>query len=295
VVDVEATPTGDRVKFTLADGTKLENQAGKPPKMIHIPHVVSPGRVKGISPIEQQAELVGMSLSSQEHAARFLGEGVHLTGAIETPQPLDPEQAKDLWDGFQKLHAGPRRTGRVGVLTGGASFRTLTIPPAELQFLEQMQYSDRKISSIYRVPPHMLGDVERSTSWGSGIEEQTIQFVQHTLIPIARKLEVALNHALLAGTNYELKFAFQGLLRGSVTNRAEFYTKLWQLGALSADDILALEDMPPVPAGGGGDLRYVPLNFTPAGAAGDLEPAALANALARRVVERLLLGEKGAD
>ena len=127
-----------------------------------------------------------------------------------------------------------------------------------------MKYTDRRISSIYRVPPHMVGDVEGSTSWGSGIEEQTVQFVQHTITPILRKVEEALEGSLLAGTDYELRFVLSGLLRGNVAARTAMYSALWNIGALSADDIRALEDLPPVP-NGAGSTYYAPLNMSPAG------------------------------
>jgi len=296
ITEVKAEESGDSVavKFSISDlvpgQDAVINAPGRPPELIHVPYHQMPGQLRGISPIENQAELIGMSLSALEHAGRFLGDGVHLTGVIETPHKLDRKQATDLHEGFRQMHSGSKRAGGVGVLTGGATFKTMTIPPVELQFLEQMQYSDRKIAAIYRVPPHMLGDVERSTSWGTGIEEQTIQFVQHTLVPLAIKIESALNAGLLAGTDYEIKFAFQGLLRGSSSNRAEFYTKLWSMGVLNADAILALEDMAPLP-GRAGQGFYVPLNFTEVGAmAGGVEGAAR-----QRILEALLpmLAPKG--
>ena len=231
--------------------------------MLHIPLMTLPGRIKGLSPIAQAAEQIGMTLSSQEHAARFLGDGVHMSGTIETPEPLEKEDAEDLWEGFQKVHAGPSKAGRVGILTGGAKFNTITIPPAELQFLEQMKYGDRKIATLYGVPPHMVGDVERSTSWGTGIEEQTQGFVQYTLLPIIKKVEQGVESAFLRGTDLQMRFEVKGLLRGSVKDRIELHKALYSMGAASANTILASEDMPPI-AGDEGDRRYVPLNLRPA-------------------------------
>lgn len=266
VESIEPVEAGGTVnlRYKVADWETVTNAPGKPAGMIHLTDLTIPGRIKGLSRIEALAELVGMSLSAQEHAARFLGDGVHMSGTIETANSLNREQATDLYNSFMKMHAGPSKAGRVGVLTGGAKFNALTIPPAELQFLEQMKYSDAKIAGIYRVPPHMIGDVERSTSWGTGIEEQTIQFVQHTLLPLIRKFEEAFEATLLAGTNYQVRFVTTGLLRGNMAARQAFYQALWNLGAISGDEIRRFEDLPPIPDGRGSEY-YRPLNTVPLG------------------------------
>jgi HK97 family phage portal protein len=206
--------------------------------------------------------MIGISLSSMEHAGRFLGDGVHMTGIIETDAQMEEDQAHTLWQNFQLMHSGAKKAGRVGVLTAGAKFTSLTIPPAELQFLEQMEYGNRQIASIYRVPPHMVGDMEKTTSWGAGVAEMTEGFVKFTIIPIVIKLEQAFTAALLAGTNIVMKFGMKGLLRGSIEQRKDFYTAMYGLGVLCADDILALEDMPPLPDGLG-QKRFVSVNYVP--------------------------------
>lgn len=266
VVSVHSFPVNDTVgiRYEVNDLGVYENLPGERPQIIHIPLLVTPGRIKGISPVERLAELIGMSLSSQEHAARFLGQGVHMSGTIEAPGSLKREQARELAEGFSALHSGPQNAGRVGVLTGGATFKPVMMPPEELQFLQQMQYSDRKIASIYRVPPHMIGDVERSTSWGKGIEEMAIEFRQYTLLPLIRKLEEAFETGLLAGTNYSVKFATDGLLRGNTAARTAYYQGMFGIGVLSADEIRSLEDMAPQPDGVGQEY-YRPLNYTPVG------------------------------
>lgn len=263
---VEVEPLGDQgaLRFKVQDFKEIDNVPGKPFGIIHVPHLTLPGRYKGLSPIEAQAELIGMSLSSQEHAARFLGDGVHMTGVIEAPAGTKKDEAREMVTGFSQMHAGPKRAGRVGVLVG-STFRPLAIPPNELQFLEQMKYSDAKIASgIYRVPPHMIGDTEKTTSWGTGIEEQSIGFVRHAVMPDVKALEEAFESTLLADTGYEMRFNVNALLRGAMAARATFYQTLWGMGVLNADDIRANEDLPPIPDGKGQDY-YVPLNFIPAG------------------------------
>ncbi|MFA5517226.1 MAG: phage portal protein [Desulfuromonadales bacterium] len=240
----------------------VKNTPGQPPMLLHIPWIKLPGRIKGLSPVEWHAEQIGMSLSAQEYASRILGDGGAVSGTIETPADLEPDEAKELWENWQLAHAGPRKAGGVGVLTGGATFKTITIPPNQLQFLEQMQYSDGKIASIYGVPPHMVGDTQKSTSWGSGIFEQTTGYKVFTIVPIVQRIEQYVEVTLLTGTRVQMRFQANGLLRGSHRDRAEFYRVLWSIGAMSNDEIRGFEDLGPIPGGHGGRY-YVPLNVAP--------------------------------
>lgn len=239
----------------------VKNVPGLPPLMLHVPWIKLPGRILGLSPVEWHAEQIGMSLSSQEYASRFLGDGAIVSGTIQTPEPLEPDEAKELWENWQLAHSGPSKAGRVGVLTSGATFNSIAIPPNQLQFLEQMQYSDRKIATIYGVPPHLVGDTERSTSWGTGIEEQTTGYKVFTIVPIAQRIEQVVEATLLP-TGVQMRFQTNGLLRGSHRDRAEFYRVMWSIGALSNDEIRAFEDMGPLPDGFG-QRYYIPLNVAP--------------------------------
>jgi len=273
-IDPERVSLVERIKlpdgrlglsFDVFDFRKVVNVPGQPPEMLHIPALTLPGRIEGMSPIKQAMEAVGLGLSAEQHAARFLGDGTHMSGLIEVPEGLDEDDAKELWENFQRMNAGPSKAGRTGILTAGAKYHSVAIPPVELQFLEQMKYSDSKIATLYRVPPHMVSDVEKSTSWGTGIEEQTKGFAVYTLTPWLAKIEHAVDSALLAGTDYRMKFDVKGLLRGSPKDRAEFYRVLWNMGVLNANTILGFEDMPPI--GADGDRYYVPLNVGAPGAA----------------------------
>lgn len=270
------------IRYRVADWTEndgwVENAPGQRPQMLHIPLVVKPGALKGLSPIEVQAELVGMSLSSQEHAARFMGEGVSLSGTIEVGEDLEQADAKEVWENFMLQHAGPSKAGHVGVLTGGAKFVPQNIPPQALQFLEQQKYTDRKIASIFRTPPHLVGDTEPSTSWGTGIEEQTKAWVQFTLLPDVIGIEQAVARTLLAGTTVQMKFNVNALLRGSVKDRAELYRQLWSMSAANADEIRAHEDMGPL-ADGMGQRYYVPANMVAVAAGRKAVSAEVANAI----------------
>lgn len=247
------------IGYKFRDQPMGVNRPGDPPQIVHIPWIVKPGKILGASPVEEHAELMGMSLSAQEHAAGFLGTGVHMSGVIEADNVKDGAAAKELWETFSFMNAGPANAGRVGFLSA-AKFNQLTIPPNELQFLEQMQYTDRRIASIYRVPPHMVGDMEKSTTWGPGLEEQVKGYATFTLIPIAKHIEHGFEAAFgLEDSGVEMRFKVNGLLRGSPKDRAEFYNQLGNAGAMNPDEMRELEDMAPIP-GGSGAIYRTPLN-----------------------------------
>lgn len=273
---LENPSTGELgLEYEINEFGKVGNVPGGPVNLLHIKGLTLPGRIKGLSPIEQAAQLIGVSLSAEEHSARFLGEGVHMGGVLSSPDKLNKDDAKDLWDAFMLQHAGPKKAGRVGVLTGGSKFEALSIPPSELQFIEQERYTDQKIASLYRVPPHMVGDVVRSTSWGAGITEQTKGFVQHTLTPWLTKIERAVGDAFLPD-GLEMEFNVNGLLRGSPKERAERHRTLFNIGSISPNEIRADEGLPPLPDEANGNAVYVPLNLSETGPeAQDLRDAAL--------------------
>ncbi|MBK8399934.1 MAG: phage portal protein, partial [Propionivibrio sp.] len=143
------------------------------------------------------------------------------------------------------------------VLDSGAKFHQLTIPPVDAQFLESRAFQVSEVARIFGVPPHMLMDTEKSTSWGTGIEQQSIGWVVYTLRPWLTRLEQRITKLVRPSKLY-VKFRVEGLLRGDSAQRAAFYRAMWSLGALSTNEIRALEDMDPVE---GGDVRYRPLNM----------------------------------
>jgi HK97 family phage portal protein len=146
------------------------------------------------------------------------------------------------------------------VLSGGATFKTISIPPSELQFLEQMEFSDKRIYSIYRVPAFLIGQaVEAGAYAGAGLEEQEKAFAKYTLQPWITKIEQAVESAFLRDTRIQMKFNMNAHLRPNTRDRADFYTRMWQIGVYSQNDIREKEDEAPIE---GGDTYYVPMNFS---------------------------------
>jgi HK97 family phage portal protein len=236
-------------------------------EMFHIAGMSWPGELRGMSPLEAARKMIGTGIGAQDFAHRYYGQGFSAPGFVEVPGDFTPEQAKDLKDDVTRSWAGNKRAHLPGVLTGGASWKPATFSPEQAQFLETRQYSVSDIARFFRVPPHMIGDVEKSTSWGTGIEEQGIGYVTYTLGPWLGRLEQAYTRWLIqegGQPNAFAQFNVNALLRGNLAARYEAYAVGRNWGWLSADDILALEDRPPLPEGKGTEY-LVPLNMRVAG------------------------------
>lgn len=224
--------------------------------ILHLPAFGYDG-ICGVSPIRIARQGIGLALAAEEYGAKLFGSGSLASGILQTDQRLKPEQADRLHARWREKAAGITGAHSVIVLDAGTKFQQLTIPPEDAQFLQSRNFQVREVARIFGVPPHLLMDVEGSTSWGTGIEEQTLGFVIFTLRRWLIRTEQAVSRMLRPDTVIA-KYSMEGLLRGAPEKRAEFYTKMWNLGALSTNDIRELEDMAPVE---GGDVRYRPLNM----------------------------------
>lgn len=257
----------DRVKVfevTLESGVRVVAPAWSRRStggVLHIKGHRQPGALKGASPIERARQAIGLGLVTEEFGARFFGQGSHAGGVIEVDGPLNPDVVDRLKAGWEQHHSGPGKAHRPGVLTDGAKWKQMTIAPEHAQFLETRKFQVSEIARLFRVPPHMIGDVEKSTSWGTGIEQQGIGFVTYTLRSHLERVEQRLSQLLPPGEF--VKFNVNGLLRGDAKTRFEAYAVGRQWGWLNVDDIRRMEDQPPLPNGAGAQY-LVPLNMEPA-------------------------------
>lgn len=225
--------------------------------MLHIRRFPLPGELEGISPIEKARQGIGMALAAERYGARYFGQSANPSAVLETDANLTPGQAKELRDTWITSHAGKRHPA---VLSGGIRYRPITVTPEESQFLQTRQFQAGEIAKMFGVPPHMVGDTQKSTSWGSGIEQQSIGFVTYTLRPWLKCIEDSLS-TLLPRSQY-VRFNVDALLRGDTKARYESYTQARNAGWLNVNEIRALEDRAPVP---NGDDYLQPLNMGPLG------------------------------
>lgn len=257
---VERDSQSHKLKYTYSDDIKNETFVYKPSQIMHIKGLSVDG-VLGLSPIAQAREAVGLALATEQYGAKFFGNGARPGGVLEHPGILkDPEKLRDSWN---KVYQGTQNSHKVAVLEEGMKYHSIGIAPEDAQFLETRKYQVNEICRIFRVPPHLVGDLERATF--SNIEHQSIEFVQHTIRPWLVRWEQAISRSLLDETEctlYFAKFNVDGLLRGDYKSRMQGYAIGRQNGWLSANDIRRLEDMPPIPAEEGGDTYLVNGNMS---------------------------------
>ena len=245
--DEAQTMKGMVVRLTTAD-------------VLHIPGLGYDGIV-GYSPIAMARNAIGMGLACESYGATFFANGAAPGGVLEHPGTLkDPSKVRESWEA---VYGGTRHAHRIAVLEEGMKYRSIGIAPNEAQFLETRKFQIDEIARIFRVPPHMVGDLEKSTF--SNIEQQSLEFVKYTLAPWLSRWEQAMARALLLPEEKKkcfIKFNVEGLLRGDYQSHMNGYAVARQNGWMSANDIRALENLDRIPAEEGGDLYLINGNMT---------------------------------
>jgi HK97 family phage portal protein len=237
--------------------------------MLHIKRFQLAGKLTGTSPIGVAAQGIGLGLSSERFGARYFVDSAAPSSVLESDINIPPDNAKGIIQNWIATHGGRRYPA---ILSGGLKYRQITISPNEAQFLETRQFQRSEIAMLFGIPPHMIGDVERSTSWGTGIEQQSTGFLIYNLRPWLVCLEHAFNR--LTPRGQFCLFDADALLRGDAKTRWESYEAGRRAGALSVNDILRKEAMPLI--GPEGDMRLQPMNYVPLGTKPDEYPAVLA-------------------
>ena len=238
----------------------------KPSDVLHIPGLGFDGLV-GYSPIAMAKNAIGLGLATEEYGSKFFANGARPGGILEHPGILkDPAKLRESWS---ETFGGSGNSHRVAVLEEGMKYTPISISPNEAQFLETRKFQINEIARIFRVPPHMIGDLEKSSF--SNIEQQSLEFVKYTLEPWLERWEQSMNRALLSPAEkarYFVKFNVDGLLRGDYESRMNGYATARQNGWMSANDIRELENLDRIPAEEGGDLYLINGNMLPLNQAG---------------------------
>lgn len=226
-----------------------------PEDVLHIPALGFDGLV-GYSPIAMAKNSIGMGLACEEYGAKFFANGAAPSGVLEHSGTIkDITRLRESWNA---IYGGSKNAGKVAILEEGMHYSPISISPNEAQFLETRKFQVDEIARIFHVPPHMIGDLERSTF--SNIEQQSLEFVKYTLNPWVCRWEQALTRSLLSPKEkreYSIKFNVDGLLRGDYQSRMNGYAVGRQNGWMSANDIRELENLDRISAEQGGDLYLV--------------------------------------
>ena len=246
--------TGEIV-YTYTDDTTNEIYIYNPKQIFHLRTTPIDG-LRGMSPIEQASSAIGLALAAEHYGAKFFGNGANPGGVLEHPGVVkDPTKIRDSWNA---VYQGSANAHKIAVLEEGMKYKSIGISPNAAQFLKTRKYQVEEICRIFRIPPHMVGDLDRATF--SNIEHQSIQFVVHTVRPWLVRWEQAITRCLLNEKErgvYYARFNVDGLLRGDYQSRMEGYGIGRQNGWLSANDIRELEDLPPIPEEQGGNEYFV--------------------------------------
>jgi HK97 family phage portal protein len=240
------------------------SHAMTPREVLHIPGLGYDG-ITGCSPVRLASEGIGLAQSAEKTAARLFGKGNIMAGVLQTEQRLQPDQADALKKRWAAKMGGWRNSQEIAVLDSGASFQTVTMPYKDAQFLESREFQNTEIARMFGVPLFLLMETAKSTSWGTGLEQQAGAWVVFDLGPTwLAPTEQRITKELLLGGQYA-KYSVQGLLRGDSSARATFYRAMRDVGAFSADDVRGFEELPPLPVGKGGDVYLQPTYMAPLG------------------------------
>ena len=238
--------------YTTSEG---KTYALKPEDVLHIPGLGFDG-VVGYSPIALEKSAIGLGIAAEEYGSKFFSNGARPSGILVHPNTVkDPSALRASWNA---AFTGSANAGKVAVLEENMHFEPLTMPNNEAQFLETRKFQVNEICRIFRVPPHMIGDLDRATF--SNIEHQSISFAVHTIRPWLVRIEQAMNRALFPDNEkgrFYVQFNLDGLMRGDYKSRMEGYAIARQNGWMSANEIRELENLNPLSDEDGGNVYLV--------------------------------------
>lgn len=266
----DMNPGGKVYRCTRRDGTE---EILTPWELTELPYLSIDGKA-GLAPLTIARRSLGIGLAAEKTSAKFYGSGSRIAGVLQSKKNLNAEQASRLQKDFAARTSGSDNVGRIPVLDNETEFKPIAIPPQDAQLLESRKFTGTEIARLFGIPPHLLGDVERSTSWGTGIEQQMIGFVQFTLLPWLRLIEQRVTRDLLPGGwtagNTYAEYSVEGLLRGDSAARAAFYHQGITDGWLKRNEARVLENLEP--ADEALDEFLVPSNLTLVTVDGNLVP-----------------------
>jgi HK97 family phage portal protein len=235
-----------------ADGPRYLKQE----QMFHLHGLGSTGH-SGYSVLQYAAESIGLGIAAQKFGGSLFGNGIRPSGVLQHPGKLEKEARKNLRESYNSMHGGAENASKLMITEEGIEFKPLSIPPEEAQFLESREFQVSEIARWFRMPPHKIQDLKRATY--SNIEQQSLEYVQDTLMPWMVRIEQEIQQKILGnGSDLFAEHLVTGILRGDQAARSTYYREQFNIGALSQNDIREFENMNPIE---GGDTYYVPMNM----------------------------------
>jgi HK97 family phage portal protein len=237
--------------------------------MLHVRYRTLDG-VNGINPIAYNRETIGLAMAAEKHGARVFKNNARPGGVLETEKQLSKEAMEKLREQWQSMYSGEGQH-KTAILEDGMKFSTMTMTNEDAQYLETRRFQVEDICRIFRVPLHEIQANEKTTSWGTGIEQMNIGFIERTLMPWLRRWELAIWKDLLSKQEQKTlypEFVVDGFLRGDIKTRFESYVKGIQNGIYSPNEVRRKENMNPRE---GGDDYLTPLNHRTSGEESDAD------------------------
>ena len=255
MVDIKQNPDQSKVfEFRRKDGQTITYQQDE---IFHLFGLTLDG-VQGIGPIRYARETIGDSITLAQHGSTVFKNGARVSGVFETDKTIGQEGVADLKESMRQFRAGGENEGKDMVLEDGLKYKAMALSAQDAQWMEARAFGRTDIGMFYGVPPHMLGVTEKATSWGSGIEEQSLGFAVYSLEDHLTMWEDAIDAHLTAGDDdVYARFNRAAMIRSDTGKRKEFYAGMMQWGVMSPNEVRALEDMNPR---AGGDVYYDPPN-----------------------------------
>jgi HK97 family phage portal protein len=235
-----AEPWRKEFEVSLADGT---TQTLTPFDLTHIPALGTDG-VRGLSPITVCRQAIGTGLAGDEAAARMFGSGMLIGGLVSSDEALTKEQAEEVKAGLKAKLAGVDKAGDIAVVNANLKFTPWTMSAEDAQFIETRAHQIEEVSRIFGVPPHLLGQTEKQTSWGTGVTEQNRGLSRFTLMSWTSRVEQRLARLLPEAQTCEFDYA--GLLQGSPQEEIELLLAQVNGGLLTLDEARAIRNLPPL-------------------------------------------------
>lgn len=253
----DTNPSGKR--FTYRDGTVERTYTAW--EVLHIPALSYDGLV-GMSPIAMARQAIGTGLAAESFGARLFARGALIQGVLTGDKPIDEAVAKRLKKQWRNRFTGEAGQWDIPVMGSGLTFQPVSLPPADAQFIETRKFSITEIARLFGLPPHLIGDVEKSSSWGTGIEQQNMQMLTYTADPWLVRIEERVTQEAILDSSTYVKFNRGALLRSDMATRFMAYQRAINNGWQNADEIRALEEQDPLPDGAGKTF-YRPSNVVP--------------------------------
>jgi HK97 family phage portal protein len=240
-----------------------------PDEILHVPAFGFDGLI-GYSRISLARNAIGLSMAAEKYGSKFFANDARPGIYLKHPGVLGDKAYERIKNDWNSEHQGVDLSHQTAILEEGMDIGTIGIPPEDAQFLETRKFQVSEIARIFRVPPHLIGDVEKSTSWGSGIDSQEQGYISHTLRPWMVRIEQTLNTQLLLPSERKTLFyehLIDGLLRGDLIARYGAYVQAINNGIMNANEARERENMNPYD---GGDVYRYQLNL---GIVGTTQPA----------------------